>query len=305
MSAALPKSHLDLIAGPYAVILSTVMADGRPQSTVVWCNTDGVHVLLNTMRGYQKEKNMQRNPRVTIFVYDPGNPLRNIEVRGQVVEMTEAGAVEHNDELTMLYLGKPHFFGDAVPAEFQTRLTPVICKVLPTRVRIDDGQAGTPAADADGGEGDLPRKGERSDPAPPAIPQSHRDLINRPIHAVLTTMMPDGQPQCSLVWWAYDGEDVLLSTTLERQKGRNMTANPKVALLVIDPANTARYVEVRGDVVELCATGAVEFADLLTRRYTGKACFYGDIYPVEQQFQETRVICRIKPRKINVDAIFQ
>jgi PPOX class probable F420-dependent enzyme len=137
MTPVIPESHMDLIAGPYAVVLTTVMLDGQPQSTVVWCNTDGTHVLLNTMRGFQKEKNMRRNPRVAIFAFDPRNPLRNIEVRGWVVEMTEEGAVEHNDQLTMLYLGKPHFFGDAVPAELEERFAPVLCKVLPRRVRVE------------------------------------------------------------------------------------------------------------------------------------------------------------------------
>lgn len=133
----LPDTHIDLIAGPYSAVLSTVMPDGQPQSTVVWCNTDGVHVLLNTMRGFQKEKNMRRNPKVTIFAFDPKNPFRNIEIRGLVVEMTEEGAVEHNNQLTMLYMGKPNFFGDAVPAELRERFTPVICKVLPTHVRVE------------------------------------------------------------------------------------------------------------------------------------------------------------------------
>lgn len=137
MTLSSHESHIDLIAGPYSVALTTVMPDGQPQTTVVWCNTDGVHVLLNTMRGFQKEKNMRRNPKVTIFAYDPQNPLRNIEVRGEVVAMSEEGAVEHNDQMTMLYLGKPHFFGDAVPAELRDRFTPVICKVLPTHVRIE------------------------------------------------------------------------------------------------------------------------------------------------------------------------
>lgn len=137
MISTIPESHLDLIAGPYAAVLTTVMPDGQPQCTVIWCNTDGTHVLLNTMRGFQKERNMRRNPKVTILAYDPRNPLRNIEVRGEVVEMAEEGAVEHNDQLTMLYLGKPHFFGDAVPVEARERYTPVICKVLPTRVRVE------------------------------------------------------------------------------------------------------------------------------------------------------------------------
>jgi len=136
------------------------------------------------------------------------------------------------------------------------------------------------------------------------IPESHRDLLQRPIYAVLTTMMPVGQPQSSLVWWDYDGEHVLISTSLERRKSRNMLANPKVTVLVIDPANSARYVEVRGEVVEMSQNGAVELADRLTQRYTGKQRFYGDVYPVERQAQETRVVCRIRPSKVNADAIF-
>jgi PPOX class probable F420-dependent enzyme len=120
----------------------------------------------------------------------------------------------------------------------------------------------------------------------------------------LTTVMPDGQPQITVVWWDYDGECVLISTTLERRKSRHMLANPKVTVLVIDPANSARYVEVRGEVVEMSQNGAVELADRLTQRYTGKQRFYGDVYPVERQAQETRVVCRIRPSKVNADAIF-
>jgi len=58
---------------------------------------------------------MRLNPKVSLLVYDPKNPLRNIEIRGLVIEMTEDGAVEHNDELARLYLGKADakFFGDA------------------------------------------------------------------------------------------------------------------------------------------------------------------------------------------------
>jgi hypothetical protein len=53
-----------------------------------------------------------------------------------------------------------------------------------------------------------------------AIPESHADLLLEPINGVLTTMMPDGQPQMSIVWADYNGEHVLINTTLERQKGK-------------------------------------------------------------------------------------
>jgi PPOX class probable F420-dependent enzyme len=137
------------------------------------------------------------------------------------------------------------------------------------------------------------------------IPDSHLDLLTRPVHGVLSTMMPDGQPQSSLVWVDYDGSDVLLNTTLERQKCRNMQADPRVTLLVVDPDNTTRWIEVRGRVAEITTDGAIPHADMLTQRYTGKQHFYGDIYPAEQQCRETRVIVKIEPVKVSLDAVFK
>lgn len=138
------------------------------------------------------------------------------------------------------------------------------------------------------------------------IPATHRDLLETPVHGVLTTMLPDGMPQSSIVWVDYDGQDVLINTTLERQKGRNMQANPKVTLLVIDPRDGSRWIEVRGRVRQLARDGAQAHADKLTRRYyPDKRRFYGEIYPAEQQHRETRVIARIEPIKVSLDAIFR
>jgi len=134
------------------------------------------------------------------------------------------------------------------------------------------------------------------------VPDSHLDLLTRPVVGVLTTMMPDGPPQSSLVWVDYDGECALVNTTRERQKGRNMAANPTVSLLVVDPANTGRFIQVRGR-AELVKEGAVEHLDRLTRRYTSHPCFYGHVYPIERQALETRVICRIHAARITLDAI--
>jgi Pyridoxamine 5'-phosphate oxidase len=58
MMTEIPESHRDLLNGPRVAALTTVMPDGYPQTTVVWCNYDGTYVLVNTMRGFQKEKNM-------------------------------------------------------------------------------------------------------------------------------------------------------------------------------------------------------------------------------------------------------
>ncbi len=137
------------------------------------------------------------------------------------------------------------------------------------------------------------------------IPESHRDLFERPVLAVLSTLMPDGQPQSSMVWTAYDGQHVLLCTTMERQKTRNLCANPRATLLLIDPDNSSRWIEVRGKVAAITEVGAEACADAMTRRYTGKAHFYGDVYAPERRYQETRVVVKISPTKISLDAIFR
>jgi PPOX class probable F420-dependent enzyme len=128
-----------LIDGPYVVALTTLMPDGQPQTTPVWCNRKGEYIFINVMKGFRKEKNMRLNPRVSLLIYDQKNPLHNIEIRGLVVEMSEAGADEHNDELARLYMGKPDakFFGDAVPAELQSKYTPVRVKICPMYIRAE------------------------------------------------------------------------------------------------------------------------------------------------------------------------
>lgn len=135
----IPQSHLDLVDGPYTVALATILPDGQPQTTPVWCNRHGDYIFINVMKGFRKEKNMRLNPNVSLLICDPKNPLRNIEIRGRVVEMTEDGAIEHNDELARLYMGKPDakFFGDAVPAELQASHVPIRIKIMPTHIRAE------------------------------------------------------------------------------------------------------------------------------------------------------------------------
>jgi PPOX class probable F420-dependent enzyme len=137
------------------------------------------------------------------------------------------------------------------------------------------------------------------------VPDSHCDLLTEPVHGVLSTLMPDGQPQSSIVWTDYNDEYVLINTTLERQKGKNMCANPCVSLLVIDPTDSSRWIEVRGNVVEVTPIGAEDHADKLAQRYMGKQHFYGDVLSFEQKQKETRVIVKIEPIKIALDAIFR
>ena len=131
----IPRSHLDLVECPPVAALTTVMPDGYPQTSVVWCDFDGECVRVNTMRGFQKERNMRRNPRVTLLCYDPREPRRYLEVRGTVVEMTEAGAGDHLDALASKYAGRPmRYFGECIPAHFAETEVPVLCRIRPTHV---------------------------------------------------------------------------------------------------------------------------------------------------------------------------
>jgi PPOX class probable F420-dependent enzyme len=98
------------------------------------------------------------------------------------------------------------------------------------------------------------------------------------------------------------GNDLLVNTTRERRKGRNLEADPRATVLVVDPDDDGRWIEIRGD-VDLVERGAEEQLDRLTRRYTRHERFYGFVYPVEQRDRETRVIVRIHPRRIVCDAI--
>lgn len=139
MSDTIPTDFLDLIDAPPVAALTTLMPDGRPQTTVVWCDFDGECVRVNTMRGFQKEKNMRRDPRVTLLCFDPRRPLRFLEVRGVVTEMTEVGALAHLDDLGQRYTGLRPYFGGCVPAELAATETPVLCLIRPVRVvTLDD-----------------------------------------------------------------------------------------------------------------------------------------------------------------------
>ena len=94
------------------------------------------------MRDFAKARNMRRDPRVTLLCYDPREPLRYLEVRGTVVDMTEVGAGRHLDELASKYAGRPiRYFGDAIPARFAATETPVLCRIRPTHVVALDATA--------------------------------------------------------------------------------------------------------------------------------------------------------------------
>ena len=124
----IPSEYQDLLKDETKafLFLATVNADGTPQVTPVWFNTDGGHILVNTAKGRLKDKNMRARPIVAFVIQDPGDPYRFVQIRGRVVEITEEGALEHIDALSHIYYGRPWN-----PIEGQVR---VIYKILPERV---------------------------------------------------------------------------------------------------------------------------------------------------------------------------
>lgn len=85
-------------------VLSTVSADGAPQSTVIWVQRDGDDVIFSTIRGRKKTRNMERDPRVSLCMYDPKDPYLYVEIRGTVT-MTEDGGPELINDLSRRYDG--------------------------------------------------------------------------------------------------------------------------------------------------------------------------------------------------------
>lgn len=104
MKNEIPQTHIDLLTGPVYVQLASHMADGSIQVHPVWCGYDGTHILVNSAQGRIKDRNMRANPNVTVLAVDPENPYRWLEVRGNVVDISEEGADEHINQLSELYI---------------------------------------------------------------------------------------------------------------------------------------------------------------------------------------------------------
>ena len=109
MAATIPEKYRDLFTKRAFAHLGTVMPDGTPQVTPVWCDFDGGCIRINTAKGRVKDRNMRRNKNVAITISDPDNPYRYLAVRGEIEEITEQGADAHIDLLAKKYLGKDKY----------------------------------------------------------------------------------------------------------------------------------------------------------------------------------------------------
>ena len=104
----LPDGLLGLLRQRSPCFLATLMPDGSPQLTQTWVDTDGRHILINSVKGHQKMNNIARDPRVALNVSDRDRPSRYFAIRGRVLDVTTNGAAEHIDTLAQRYLGTPY-----------------------------------------------------------------------------------------------------------------------------------------------------------------------------------------------------
>jgi len=98
-----------LLQKPVICIFATIMPDGSPHTTQTWVDTDGTFILINSVEGHQKVRNVQRDPRVMISVIDPARGMRAINIRGRVAEITKEGADLHFKKLIQRNMGDKEY----------------------------------------------------------------------------------------------------------------------------------------------------------------------------------------------------
>ena len=126
MSSANPK-FVEILLGPYTGVLTTLFADGSPQSTPLWFLLDGDDILFSTTAGKQKLRNIARDPRATFAVYNPTNDMSYVEVRGNIV-VTEDPTANTRDRIVQKH---GYADGSAFDAPGTQRLT---LRLTPTKI---------------------------------------------------------------------------------------------------------------------------------------------------------------------------
>jgi general stress protein 26 len=130
------------------------------------------------------------------------------------------------------------------------------------------------------------------------IPSTHKDLLEKPIVVVLSSITPKNTPHVAPVWRRFDGEFIYITSDLAAQKVKNAQHNPHVSVIAIDPTNSGRWIDIRGEVIAITAESALEELDRHTKLYTGKDHYYGNIEPIESKEEYDGVILKIKPIRV-------
>ncbi len=131
MGVKIPAELHDLLEGPVVINLATITADGFAQVHPVWCAWDGETITVNSAKGRAKDRNMRERPKVTVLAVDPSNPYRWIEIRGEVVEVSEEGADAVIDDLAELYINqRPYPFRKEGEVRVNYRIRPLRYNVM-------------------------------------------------------------------------------------------------------------------------------------------------------------------------------
>ena len=131
-----------------------------------------------------------------------------------------------------------------------------------------------------------------------AIPDSHIDLLEKPIVVILSTVSAESQPYAVAVWRRWDGETIRITSDPNNRKHKNILANPNVSVLALDPQNPYRFLEI-GGVVECIETeGALDELNLHTQLYMGKPKYYGNVEPAEKESEFKGVMFKIRPTRV-------
>ncbi len=127
------------------------------------------------------------------------------------------------------------------------------------------------------------------------IPENFQDLLRPEVKAlaILATVMPDGTPQATPLWFSWDGQCILVNTAKGRTKERNMRMRPEVAVVILDPKIPTRYIQIRGKVIEATESDADAHINALSLKYDGK--------PWSKVAGQVRVLFRILPGHVNAD----
>ncbi|MEU1665061.1 PPOX class F420-dependent oxidoreductase [Streptomyces sparsogenes] len=129
---------------------------------------------------------------------------------------------------------------------------------------------------------------------PAALSDELKRILDTPIFVTVGTIQADGSPQLSPVWVKRDGDELLISTTMGRQKQKNLDRDPRVSV-VVQPADAPyTYAEIRGTAT-YTTEGANELIDELSLKYTGKK--YAEFNPASAEDAQ-RIAVRITPRKV-------
>jgi PPOX class probable F420-dependent enzyme len=123
-----------------------------------------------------------------------------------------------------------------------------------------------------------------------SIPESHRDLLSAEV-ATFATIDPDGRPQQTAVWFLAEGDDVSLSMNTSRQKVKNLQADPRCSLLILDVTNPYRYLEIRGD-AQVTNDDDYTFASKVGEKYSA------DLRGFDSP-EDSRVVIRIRASRVN------